>query len=186
MRLPGACVKVRVDEIRDKVRDLSAVEEVASYPALAALQESGECTFLAPLRLRLTVAREYDHIRVDGEVETRMRLSCSRCLSEFEAGIVSPFTIFYIPSSAGGSQDEEVELTEHDLISVTFEGDEIDFTDEISEQVLMEIPFKPLCREECKGLCPQCGTDLNTAECTCSGQQVSLTFSALKNLKVKK
>jgi uncharacterized protein len=178
-------VKVRVDDIKDKVRDLSAVEEVASYPTLAALQESGECSFLAPLQLRLTVAREYDHIRAEGEVETRVRLACSRCLTEYEAAIVSPFTIFYIPS-VGGSQDEEVELTEQDLISVTFEGDEIDFTEEIAEQILMEIPFKPLCREECKGLCPMCGTDLNTAECACSGQQANLTFSALKNLKVNK
>ena len=178
-------MKVSVHDIKDKVRDLSAVEEVTNYPALTALQASGECAFLAPLQLRLTVAREYDHIRAEGEVETRVRLVCSRCLTSYEAEIVSPFTIFYIPSS-GGSQDEEVELTEHDLISVTYEGDEIDFTEEVAEQVLMEIPFKPLCREECKGLCPSCGTDLNATACSCSGQQVNLTFSALKNLKVNK
>ncbi len=81
--LPGLSVKVRVYDIKDKVRDLSAVEEVANYPALTALQESGECVFLAPLRLQLTVAREYDHIRAQGEVETRVRLACSRCLTEY-------------------------------------------------------------------------------------------------------
>ena len=178
-------MKVRADEIKDKVRDLSAVEEVTDYPPLAALQESGECVFLQPLRLHLTVVREYDHIRAEGRVETRVRLACSRCLADYETDIDSPFTIFYL-RSAGVPQDEEVELAEQDLISVTFEGDEIDFTGEIAEQVLVEIPIKPLCKEECKGLCPNCGTDLNTAECGCSGQQANLTFSVLKNLKVNK
>ncbi|HEY6874102.1 MAG TPA: DUF177 domain-containing protein [Geobacteraceae bacterium] len=178
-------MKVRVAEIKDKVLDLSAVEEVTDYPPLAALQESGGCAFLGPLRLHLTVAREYDHIRAEGRVETRVRLVCSRCLAEYEAAIDSPFTIFYM-RSAGSPQDEEVELAEQDLISVTFEGDEIDFTDEIAEQVLVEIPFKPLCTEECKGLCPNCGTDLNAGECGCSGQLTNLKFSVLKNLKVTK
>ena len=178
-------MKVRVYDIKDKVRDLSAVEEVANYPALTALQESGECIFLAPLRLQLNVAREYDHIRAEGEVETRVRLACSRCLTEYETEIVSPFTIFYIPS-AGGTQDEEVELAEQDLISVPFNGDEIDFTDEIAEQVLMEIPLKPLCKEECRGLCPNCGTDLNLADCSCSRTTVNLKLSALQNFKEDK
>lgn len=178
-------MKVRVDEIRDKVLDLSAEEEVTDYPTLAALQESGGCAFLSPLRLHLSVAREYDHIRVEGRVETRTRLACSRCLAEYEAEIDSPFTIFYM-RSAGVAQDEEVELAEQDLISVTFAGDEIDFTNEIAEQVLMEIPFKPLCKEECRGLCANCGADLNTTECGCSRSQANLKFSALKNLKVEK
>ncbi|HEX8961317.1 MAG TPA: DUF177 domain-containing protein [Geobacteraceae bacterium] len=182
---PGYLVKVRVDEIKEKVRDLSAVEEVTDYPSLVALQASGECTFLEPLRLQLAVSREYDHIRAEGKVETRTRLVCSRCLAEYEADIVSPFTIFYLRST-GAPRDEEVELAEQDLVSVSYEGDEIDFTDEIAEQVLVEIPFKPLCREECKGLCSQCGTDLNMAECGCSSQQANLKFSALKNLKVNK
>lgn len=178
-------VKVRVDEIKDKVLDLSADEEVADYPALTALQESGECVFLEPLRLHLAIAREYDHIRVQGKVETRASLHCSRCLTEYQAGIVSPFTIFYMHST-GVSQDVEVELAEEDLISVTFEGDEIDFTNEIAEQVLMEIPLKPLCREECLGLCPQCGADLNEGECGCGRQEAKSPFSALKNFKVEK
>lgn len=178
-------MKVRVDDIKDKVRELAAVEEVTAYPTLMALQESGGCAFLEPLRLQLTVAWEYGHIRTQGSVETRTRLVCSRCLTEYETNIVSPFTIFYI-RSAGLPQDEEVELAEQDLISVAFDGDEIDFSDEIAEQVLMEIPFKPLCREECRGLCVNCGADLNMAECGCSRRQDNLKFSALKNLKLEK
>lgn len=178
-------MKVRVEAIKDKLINLSAVEEVTDYPALAALHEEGECTFLEPLRIELTVAREYDHVRAEGVVETRARLSCSRCLTEYEAVITSSFTIFYIPGS-NAAQDEEVELAEQDLISVAYSGDEIDFTNEIAEQVLMEIPLKPLCKEECRGLCVICGTDLNLVDCDCSRAPANITFSALQNLKIEK
>ena len=179
-------MKIRIDEIRDKIIDLSVIEDVADYPVLKALQESGECTFLGPLRVQLSVAREYDHIRAHGRVATAVHLGCSRCLSEFDAEIDSPFTFFYMPAAAGVSQDEEVELTEEDLVSATYEGDEIDFAREISELVLTEIPIKPLCTEDCKGLCPVCGTDLNETECGCADDLFNCKFGALKNLRVEK
>jgi uncharacterized protein len=72
------------------------------------------------------------------------------------------------------------------LIATTYSGDEIDLTHEIEEQVAMDIPFKPLCGEECKGLCPVCGTDLNAADCGCSKEPVNLKFSALKDFKVSR
>ena len=179
-------MKIRVDEIKDKVIDLSAVEEVAAFPELAALQESGECLFLGPLRVQLNVVREYDHIRAHGCVATTVRLGCSRCLSEYDAEIGTPFTVFYLRATAGTSQDEEVELTEEDLVSTSYSGDEIDFAREISAQVLMEIPVKPLCKEDCKGLCPVCGADLNEAECGCKDESSSFKFGGLKNLKLEK
>ena len=179
-------MRIRIDEIKDKPRILSGVEDVAGYPALAAIQESGECLFLEPLQISLRVAREFDHIRVEGAVETRIRLACSRCLTEFESRLASTFTIFYIRSSGASQPEEDVELSEQDLVSVSFEGDEIDFGDEIANQVFMEIPFKPLCKEECKGLCPQCGIDLNTSDCGCGGSGQNLKFNALKNLKIHK
>lgn len=178
-------MKVRVNDIKDKVHDLSTVEEVAAYPTLTRLQESGECLFLEPLDVRLTVAREYDHIRVKGSVATRVRLICSRCLTEYDEEISSSYTMFYIPAS-DAPMDEDVELEEQDLVSVSYSGEEIDFSDEIAEQVLMEIPYKPLCMEDCRGLCPVCGADLNNAACDCGRSDGSLKFSILKNFEVKK
>ena len=183
MGFPKVPMKIRVDEIKGKLRRLSATEEATAYPVLAALQDSGECIFLEPLRTELNVAREYDHIRVEGQIETRVRLACSRCLTDYELGLAAQFTIFYIRSS-GAIPAEEVELSEQDLVSLTFEGDEIDFIDEIANQVITEIPFKPLCNEECKGLCPQCGADLNAGECGCRNLEPVSKFSALKDLKI--
>lgn len=177
-------MKIRVDELKDKTVELSAEEPLGGYSNLVALHDAGECIFPSPLRVRLTVAREYDHIRVNGRVETTLLLNCARCLNEFGMGVDSPFTIFYM-RAAGLPLDEDVELAEEDMISATYEGDEIDFTTEIAEQILLSIPFKPLCKEDCRGLCPSCGADLNITQCACSQNHVNLKFAALKNLKIK-
>lgn len=177
-------MKIRIDELKDKTVELSAEEPIRDFPTLLALQDAGECVFLSPLQVHLYVAREYDHIRVSGGVETTLRLICSRCLAEFQIDINSPFTIFYL-RAAGLPLDEDMELTDEDLISATYEGDEIDFTSEIAEQILLAIPFKPLCSEDCRGLCAVCGNDLNTAECACGQHHVNFKLSALKDLKIK-
>jgi uncharacterized protein len=178
-------VKIRIDDLKDKTVELVDEEPVAGYPSLIAMEAAGECSFLAPLRISLAIAREYDHVRVNGRVETELRLNCSRCLAEYRTAIDSPFTIFYLRAT-GTDQDEEVELAEEDMISATYAGDEIDFTVEIAEQIVMAIPFKPLCREDCRGLCPTCGADLNNADCSCSRQEINVKFSALKDFKVEK
>jgi uncharacterized protein len=174
-----------VDDIKDAAKVLTGIEQVGDYPSLAAMQEAGECRFTSPLHLELTVTREYDLIRVHGKVATRVILGCARCLNEYEMAITSPFTIFF-SRAAEIPLDEEVELAEEDLVSATYVGDEIDLTPEIAEQVLLEIPFKPLCREECRGLCNVCGADLNVTECGCDRRDTSLRFSALKNFKAEK
>jgi uncharacterized protein len=176
-------VKIRVDELKEKTVELSAEESLEDYPTLLALQRAGECIFLLPLQVHLTVAREYDHIRVNGRVETALSLNCARCLAEFQMVIDSPFTIFYI-RAAGLPQDEDVELAEVDMISATYEGDEIDFTTEIAEQIILALPFKPLCKEDCRGLCPSCGAELNITECACGQNHLNVKFTALKNLKI--
>lgn len=177
-------MKIRVTDINEKVKTLETVEEVASFPALMEAQAAGECQFLSPVSVSLAVAREFDHIRVHGSVGTKVRLLCSRCLSEFSSELSSAFTIFYIKALTTQPEDE-VELGEQDLISASYSGDEIDFSSEISEQILLEIPYKPLCSEECHGLCASCGTDLNNSDCTCSSNAASMAFSSLQGLKVK-
>lgn len=178
-------MKIRVEGLSETPLHLSAREPISDFPALSELQENGECRFLSPLQLDFTVAWEFDHIRVHGRVETTVCFNCSRCLAEYDTRLFTEFTIFYSKTS-GVPLEEEVALAEEDLVSVSYEGDTIDFTNEVEEQVLMEIPLKPLCREECKGLCSTCGADLNTGECECARSGTSFTFSALKDFTVKK
>jgi uncharacterized protein len=177
-------LKIRVTEISEKVKCLESVEDISFFPTLVQAQTAGECLFLSPVSVSLAVAREFDHIRVNGNVGTKVGLVCSRCLCEFTTELASTFTIFYT-NAATAQPEDEVELGEVDLISATYSGDEIDFSNEIAEQVLLGIPYKPLCSEECLGLCVSCGANLNDLDCSCSSNATSMAFSSLKGLKVK-
>lgn len=178
-------MKIRVEGLSDTPLVLTERVKPTEFPELAALQESGECSFLAPLEIAVTVEKEYDHIRVQGKVATSVRLVCSRCVVEYETPLVSNFTIYYSKASKM-PVEEEVALAEEDLVSASYDGEYIDLDGEIEEQVILEIPFKPLCREDCKGLCDKCGTDLNSGECGCDRSGAGFTFSALKNFTVKR
>lgn len=180
-------MKITVDHIHEKPLALHAEEAVQLFPLLVGMESDGECTFTSPIRYDLTVVREFDHLRVAGSVNTSVSLNCSRCLATFESAIESDFTIFFRKGSFEEAvSEEETELSDQDLISATYSGDEIDLTHEIEEQVAMEVPLQPLCSRSCKGLCPECGTDLNQAACSCSGQQFNFKFSALKDFKVSR
>ena len=177
-------MKIRVADINEKEKLLSGEEDLSCFPTLLQAQSDGECEFLSPVSISLSVVREYDHLRVHGSVGTDVKLTCSRCLGEFTGPLTSAFTIFYTKSDDAQPEDE-VELGEEDLVSVTYNGDEIDFTGEIAEQILLGLPYKPLCSDDCKGLCFTCGADLNSSACRCNETETSMVFSPLKGFKVK-
>ena len=178
-------MKITVDHIHEKPILLHGDEPVDSFPVLVRMQVDGECAFTGTVRYDMTAAREYDHLRVAGRISTPLTLVCSRCLAVFESFVDTGFTILYRKgSSLESSMEEETELNDQDLISATYSGDEIDLTHEIEEQIAMEVPLKALCGENCKGLCPTCGADLNQTTCTCSDNPISFKFSALKDFKV--
>jgi uncharacterized protein len=178
-------LKIRIDEVKKKQLDLNEEQPAAHYPNLVQMEQAGECSFTAPVRAEVSAIWEYDHVRATGSVSSAVRLSCSRCLAEYELPLSSNFTIFYTKSE-GDQLDEEVELSDEELISVSYDGEEIDLDHEIAEQVMMEVPFKPLCNESCRGLCTQCGADLNAGECGCDRGGINLKMGALKKIRIEK
>lgn len=179
-------MKIVVDHIKDIPVALHFDEPVEAFPLLAGMQDDKSCCITGNIQGDMIVTREYENIRVNGRVTAPLALCCSRCLADSTSFVDTSFTIFFRKEVASPSTtaEDELELGEMDLLSSTYAGDEIDLTHEIEEQVAMEIPLKPLCGEFCKGLCHECGTDLNTSSCSCSKESVSLTFSALKNFKI--
>ena len=178
-------MKIVIDKVKRKQVDLNEEEPAAHYPSLLEMEQAGECSFTAPVRAQVSAVWEYGHVRATGSVASAVRLSCSRCLAEYELPISSEFTIFYTESK-GEELDEEVELSDVELISATYTGEEIDLDFEIAEQVMLEVPYKPLCSESCRGLCPQCGADLNAGDCGCDRGGINLKMAALKKIKIEK
>lgn len=107
-------------------------------------------------------ARVYAH----GAVHAQVEIACGRCLDVAPVAIDSTVQVTYVPASLV-PQPAEHEIHGDDPDYCTYSGDEIDFGDLVREQVLLGIPYAPLCREDCQGLCPRCGTDRNHTACAC-------------------
>jgi uncharacterized protein len=141
----------------------------------------------APVDLRVVIYKDHDRFRLVGTVKTELELSCSRCLEPFVMPVDREFDLRYLPAGAAEpDEDEEIEV-EDDDVAVTFYRDEqIDLNELLREQFYLALPMKPLCSEDCQGICPQCGTNRNTAPCDCTPQWEDPRLAALKTLLEKR
>jgi uncharacterized protein len=127
--------------------------------------------------------RTVQDIRLVGRLNTRLELNCARCLEPVDRVVDRRFDLLYRPQGSDRGQEElSVNATEAEIGYYTGEG--LLLEDALREQVLLAVPMKTVCREDCKGLCPQCGKNLNLGECSCS-RPADLRWHALHSLKDK-
>jgi DUF177 domain-containing protein len=135
-----------------------------------------------PAEVKGRVRRTGVAVAVDGHIDTRVKVECDRCLKPVELPVITDFALEYITeadyesSSAAALNDEEMSVS-------VFDGESIDVDEIVKEQVLLAVPARTLCREDCKGICPECGIDLNTGQCSCAAEEVDPRWAALKDLK---
>jgi len=122
-------------------------------------------------------------IFIKGKLSAIIDIGCSRCLEETKLPIGADFSYTLIPAKAENKED--LELKEEELEIGHYHGDFIDLTPIICEQIILQIPIKALCSENCKGLCPHCGTNLNASSCNCHLGFADNRMAVLKNFKVK-
>ncbi|HOC45425.1 MAG: DUF177 domain-containing protein [Syntrophorhabdaceae bacterium] len=135
---------------------------------------------LKPVTYELTVAKFDDTVAIDGPVNVAARLECGRCLEEFDIELALTLSIKLVPGTEL-TQSPEKELHGEDLDVYYYEGDEIDIDPFVYEEVMLNIPVRPLCSEACKGICPQCGKNRNTEKCDCPEAPSSLLGEKLKS-----
>ena len=114
-----------------------------------------------------------------GPSRTELELTCSRCLEPFTLPVATDFDLRYVPRTENVGEGEK-EVEEDDLATAFYSNDQIDLGHLIVEQLQLAVPMKPLCDEACKGLCPQCGTNLNTGSCDCSQAWEDPRLAALR------
>ncbi len=119
---------------------------------------------------------------LSGNLETTAFLSCCRCLEAAEVPIRTDFRYILIPASQ--EEQEQEELSADDVDTIYYRDDLLDMEPIIFEQVVLQLPMKPLCREDCRGLCLRCGADLNCNACVCLPEPLNTAFSVLKDLKL--
>ncbi len=132
------------------------------------------------------VIRTHQGVLVSARLETLVKLTCGRCVNEFEHSSVITMEEDSSPTidPATGRKTESLEEN----------GSEINLDDQhvldmgevIRQYVLTGVPIKPLCREECRGLCPECGSNLNEGKCKCNAVQIDLRWGSLSELLTDK
>jgi uncharacterized protein len=136
----------------------------------------------APAAVTGKVRLSGNEVFVSGHVDTRAQIECDRCLQPVEAPVSADFTLDYITGSEYESS-EVAELTEAEMSVAVFDGEGLDVDEIVKEQILLAVPTRMLCREDCKGICPECGIDRNTGECSCGADNIDPRWAALKNFK---
>jgi uncharacterized protein len=132
-----------------------------------------------PVTLAFDIYKDKDQFRLVGSVQTTLELPCSRCLEAFTWPVDSSFDLRYQPHARNTGEGER-EIEEDDLTTAFYENETIDLGQLMREQFYLALPMKPLCRDECKGLCPTCGTNWNKGACDCTNQWEDPRLAALK------
>jgi uncharacterized protein len=136
---------------------------------------------LTPVRARLRIEKHETEVFVKGDLTAEAKLQCGRCLKDFQKSLSIPVEAVYHPVDELKGEDTH-EIKSEELDMDFYSGDELDLEVLLKEQIELNLPMKPLCSESCKGLCPECGTDLNTGRCSCNLEKTDPRFAALKKL----
>ena len=135
-----------------------------------------------PVAVKGTVRRSGNEVFVDGHLETRAQVECDRCLKPVDLPVSAEFALEYITGADYESRSTAA-LSEEELSVSVFDGESIDVDEIVKEQILLAVPARTLCREDCEGMCPDCGIDLNIGECGCTTNEIDPRWAALKDLK---
>ena len=177
---------IGLEEILENGLFLTLEEPADLFPVLMEMKKNGDVTDLHPVKMTLKAYRVKDLIEVEGEIETTLDLPCSRCLEHYSFFLKTDFAVTYtkhLPDHYDDYGEEGRELKAEEMGLIWFKGEKINLTDAVQEQIVLALPFRNLCRETCKGLCPHCGTNLNNGTCDCDSQKTDSRLAALKQLK---
>ena len=111
----------------------------------------------------------------------RWSSACSRCLEGFRVPVRAPFDLLFLPAASEPASPEQ-EIEDDDLGTSYYRDGVIDLADVVREQLSLALPMKPLCQEGCRGLCPECGTNLNSGACDCAPRWEDPRLAPLKAL----
>lgn len=165
----------------DVSRMREALEHIERTCPGSAFDTGGDFTVEGDVALALDIRRDKDRFRLVGTARATLRLACSRCLEPYSVPAECRFDLRYLPQAANAGEEEQ-EVAEDDLTTAFYRDDVIDLADLVREQLYLVLPMKPLCQPDCRGLCPQCGTNLNRETCGCEPRWVDPRLEALRAL----
>jgi uncharacterized protein len=143
---------------------------------------AGDFRVVSPVVFTAEVRKDGQKARATGRVQATLETGCSRCLEPFTIPVDATFDALFLPASANAGRDEQ-EVGDEDLGVSFYTNDTIDLGEVIREQFYLAMPMKPLCREDCRGLCPVCGINRNRESCACQATWEDPRLEPLKRFK---
>lgn len=169
-------------------------KNAAFFPVLSDMINSKDIGFSSPVSGEISaVVMSDDLVEIRGRVNVTLSCECGRCLEPFEQELKRTFMLNFVknPDEKNPVRKETLsdnedgnEITDKDITTEYFIGDAIELKESIQEQIILNLPPRPLCSEECKGLCPVCGLNLNVSSCNCTQTKGHPAFAVLKGLKM--
>jgi uncharacterized protein len=171
-------MKIRLSDISEAglhVRTFRKPEWLINIPEIVSAE--GDTNLSSNINFDIRLTKVLKEISVCGNIWFAIATPCARCLSPIDLIISPEVKLRLLPEYITHKDDEDADYE-------TYNGDEIDLSGYIREQVAMSLPIKVLCSEGCRGLCYCCGVNLNLKECSCKDNWVEPRFAVLRNLKL--
>lgn len=164
------------------LRRIPETGDLKEGPLSLALEDLGlGAPFMGPdVTVTFAFRRLFDKVFGPVKAEAKARLSCGRCLKDFEATIRADFTVQFVPATA--TTDVDMDDDDPAFAVAFYEGESLPLGEELRQELELQLPYAPICQDGCRGLCQRCGHDLNTGDCACSPKASGGAFAALDTL----
>jgi DUF177 domain-containing protein len=170
-----------IDDISDEALEFTLREKKQNFEA-----DHPECPLVRDIEVAGTLRKNGVDVYLSGEIQTELSVICTRCLEPFQFPIQCKVTAHYAPRSEPDKEHAEVELDDSEIDIEYYDEDRVDITQSVCDQILLEVPQICLCKKDCKGLCPDCGKNLNLGPCGCGNESsIDPRLDVLKTLKDK-
>lgn len=175
-------MKLRLEDITAEAKEITFAEPEMEVNRILGQGSVREYRVTAPIAVDMTFYRAGMDLFFSGNLTAQTEATCARCAEDFKGSNDRSFRLVMAPKSVGMETDPG--LRADDLEFSLYTGDEIDLGPLVREQLLLALPTRPLCREDCHGLCPHCGINLNRGKCECRAQAPDPRLAVLRSLKI--
>ncbi len=148
--------------------------------------DSSDCVLTEDVKVQGKLEKSGREVLCQGNLETGLFVTCTRCLGDFSFAVKAKLSVHFIPRAENNKLADEIELTGLDVEQEFYEEGRIDLSPPVRDLILLSLPQVTLCWEDCAGLCPQCGINLNENKCGCKNEEsCDPRLAVLKQLKDK-
>jgi uncharacterized protein len=180
---PGVFVQLSLSQIGEEVTQIDHDLDMDWLSQLLSGKHTADFRVVGGHRARIFARRMGLDVHLSGECTLKLKTECAACMATYDLEVPVAFSLTLKPRpNSGQTLSDDVELSKEDLEECYYQGDVIDLTDILREQIILALPMYPRCSPDCRGLCPVCGINLNQETCDCQREEVDPRLAVLKTL----